>query len=93
MIRAATLCMALTAAPAFAQEFTEDQKAALIAAAAASDCDLTTAEVREELSLSGVDPLVAEAIAVDLIDRGQARISDDDTLLTLEAEDCPNIAP
>lgn len=88
MNRALLLGLALIAGPGFAKGFTADQKAALIALAAASDCDLTTAEVREHLSEVGVDAQVAEAIAVDLIDRGQAQVNDEATVLTLLPEIC-----
>lgn len=89
MTRALLLGLILCAGPALAEGFTEEQKTALIALAATSDCDLTIAEALASLSASGVDETVAEAIATDLIDRGQAQISDDDKVLTLASELCP----
>lgn len=84
----AATALALVSAPAFAQGFTEDQKAALIAVAITSDCDLTIAEVLETLPESGVDEQVAEAIATDLIDRNLATLSEDMKLFTLDKEIC-----
>jgi hypothetical protein len=89
MIRAFLLGLTLLAGPALAEGFTKGQKAELIALAAASDCDLTMVEVQEALFASGVHEQVAEAIANDLIDRGQADIREDKKVLSLSSEVCP----
>lgn len=88
MTRALAVCLALVASPAFAQEFTEDQKAIFIDTIAANDCSMTEDEAEELMPAAGITREVSGAIAVHLIDRNLATLSEDMKLLTLSDEIC-----
>jgi hypothetical protein len=87
-LTALMLAFGAMAAPAFAQDFTEDQKAAFIDAIAANDCSMSEDEAEELMPAAGINREVSGAIAVYLIDRDQATLSDDMQLLTLSEELC-----
>ncbi|MCU0829345.1 MAG: hypothetical protein MUE52_18650 [Tabrizicola sp.] len=88
MIRVVPLCLALIATPALAQEFSEEQKAAFIDAIAANDCSMTETEAEVLLPAVGIDRDLSAEIAVYLLDRGEATLSEDSQTFTLAPELC-----
>jgi hypothetical protein len=82
------LALVLLAAPALAQDFTEDQKAMFIDAIAANDCSMTEDEAEELMPAAGITREVSGAIAVHLVESGLAVRAEDMKLLTLSDEIC-----
>jgi hypothetical protein len=87
MIRAAGCCLVI-ATPALAQEYTADQKAVFIAALVESGCSMSIAEAQDTLPAMGIEYELANEIAGELLDNGQATLSADFMTLTLSAEVC-----
>jgi len=81
--------LALTVAPALAQDFTVDQKALIIAAIAANGCGIDEAGAEKLMPPLGIERPVFTAVTSDLEATGQATWSDETETLTLAPELCP----
>jgi len=83
------LALVLAASPALAQDFTDDQLATFLATIAANGCSMTEAEAEVALPAVGIDRDLSGEIAIHLLDRDLATLSDDYQSFTLSAELCP----
>jgi hypothetical protein len=79
----------LMAAPAFAQAFSEDEKTVFIDTIVANGCSMTEREAEALLPPAGIDQELSGEIAVHLLDRDLATLSEDFQTFTLAAELCP----
>jgi hypothetical protein len=83
------LALVLAAAPALAQDFTEDQKALIIATIAANGCSMDEAGAERLIPPLGIDKPVFTAVTSHLENVGQATWSDETETMTLAPELCP----
>ena len=83
------LLLVLLAAPALAQEYTEEQKALIIATIAANGCTIDEAGAEALMPPLGITQPVFIAVTSDLEEAGQAIFSDETESMTLAPEICP----
>jgi hypothetical protein len=84
----ATLALMALPMAAQAQDYTEDQLVAFVAAFMANGCTMTEDEAVELMPEAGFDQETSALIANDLIDQGLATAGEDVNSLTLSAEIC-----
>jgi hypothetical protein len=85
----AALPLALLAFPAFAQDYTEEQKALIITTIAANGCLIDEAGAERLMPPLGITQPVFIAVTEDLDAAGQATLDDEAGTLTLAPEICP----
>jgi hypothetical protein len=85
----ATLAVLLLATPALAQEFTEDQKALIVATIAANGCSIDEDGAERLMPPLGIEKDVFAAVTSHLEEVGQATWSDATETMTLAPELCP----
>lgn len=82
------LALVLLAAPAVAQDYTEEQKALIIAAIAGNGCSIDEAGAERLMPPAWIEKDVFGAVTSDLEAAGQATWSEETETLTLAAELC-----
>jgi hypothetical protein len=83
------LLLVLLAAPALAQEYTEEQKTLIVTTIAANGCSIDEAGAERLMPPLGITQPVFIAVTTDLEEAGQAAFDDEAELLTLAPEICP----
>lgn len=85
----AALALALLASPAFAQDYSEEQKALIITTIAANGCVIDEAGAERLMPPLGITQPVFIAVTSSLEEVGQATFDDEAGTLTLAPELCP----